>query len=84
VLDVVHGIEAGGWYLIRDGAGQYRLRQIEVDLPRLGRSLVSVRAILASPFPGDGGVYFAGYDANYTPVHDSAWITRAATEVVLR
>jgi hypothetical protein len=83
VLDVVHGLEAGGWYLIRDGAGQYRLRQIEVDLPRIGHSLVSVRAILASPFPGDRAVYFAGYDANHTPIHDSAWITRATTAVAL-
>ena len=83
VLDVVHGLEAGAWYLIRDKAGRYRLRQIEVEFPRLGHSLVSVRAILASPFPGDGAVYFAGYDANYTPIHNSAWITRAATSVAL-
>jgi hypothetical protein len=83
VLDVVHGLEAGAWYLIRDKAGVYRLRQIEVDFPRLGRSLVSVRAVLASPFPGDSAVYFAGYDANYTPIHDSAWIARAATSVAL-
>jgi hypothetical protein len=83
VLNVVHGLEAGAWYLIRDKAGQYRLRQIEVDLPRIGRSLVAVRAILASPFPGDSAVYFAGYDANYTPIHDSAWITRATTSVAL-
>ena len=83
VLDVVHGLEAGAWYLIRDKAGQYRLCQIEVDFPRIGHSLVSVRAILASPFPGDGAVYFAGYDANYTPIHDSAWIARATTSVAL-
>jgi hypothetical protein len=83
VLDVVHGLEAGAWYLIRDKADQYRLRQIEVDFPRLGRSLVSVRAIQASPFPGDSAAYFAGYDANYTPIHDSAWIARAASSVAL-
>lgn len=83
VLDVVHGLEAGAWYLIRDKAGQYHLRQIEVDFPRIGRSLVAVRAILASPFPGDSAVYFAGYDANYTPTHDSAWIARATTSVAL-
>lgn len=83
VLDVVHGLEGGAWYLIRDRAGQYRLRQIEVDFPHMGRSLVSVRAILASPFPGDRAVYLAGYDANYTPIHNSAWITRATTAVAL-
>jgi hypothetical protein len=83
VLDVVHGLEAGAWYLIREKAGQYRLRQIDVDLPGIGRSLVSVRAILASPFPDDSTVYFAGYDANYTPIHNSAWIARAPVSVVL-
>jgi hypothetical protein len=83
VLNVVHGLEGGAWYLIRDKAGQYRLRQIDVDLPRIGHSLVAVRAISASPFPGDSAVYFAGYDANYTPIHDSAWITRATTSVAL-
>jgi hypothetical protein len=83
VLDVMHGLEAGGWYLVRDKAGQYRLCQIDADFPRLGHSLVSVRAILASPFPRDRAAYFAGYDANYTPIHDSAWIARAATSVAL-
>jgi hypothetical protein len=83
VLDVRHGLEAGAWYLIRDKAGSYRLRQIDVEFPRLGSSLVSVRAILASPFRGDGAVFFAGYDANYTPIHDSVWIARAATSVAL-
>jgi hypothetical protein len=83
VLDVVHGLEAGAWYLIRDKAGQYRLRQVVVDFPRLGHSLVSVRAIVASPFPGDSAVYFAGYDANYTPIHNSAWIIRATNSVAL-
>jgi hypothetical protein len=76
-------LEAGGWYLIRDKSGRYHLRQIEVELPRIGRSLVAVRAILASPFPGDSAVYFAGYDANYTPIHNSAWIVRAAMPVAL-
>ena len=76
VLNVVHGLEGGAWYLIRDRAGQYRLNQIDAVFPDIGRSLVSVRAILASPFAGDDAVYFAGYDANYTPIHDSAWIAR--------
>ena len=53
-------------------------RQVDAAFPAMGRSLVSVRAILASPFPGDlDGVYFAGYDANYTQAHNTAWIARA-------
>jgi hypothetical protein len=65
VLDVMHGL--GAWYLIRDEVGRYRLRQIEVDLPRIGHSLVSLRAILESPFPGDSAVYFAGYEHTPNP-----------------
>jgi len=83
VLNVVRGLEAGAWYLIRDKAGQYCLRQIDVELPHIGRSLVAVRAIAAAPFPGDQAAYFAGYDANYAPTHDSAWIARATTAIAL-
>ena len=40
-----------------------------------GSSLVSVRAIQGSPFAQQAGwVYFAGYDANKVPAHNTAWI----------
>jgi hypothetical protein len=36
-----------------------------------------VRAIAASPFPEEKGVYYAGgYDCNEVPAHDTAWIAR--------
>jgi hypothetical protein len=76
IVDVGYGrVEGGGWYLVRTPAGQYRLRRVDAEFPR---PLVAVRAIHASPFPGDGNtVYFAGYDANKAPIHDTAWIARA-------
>jgi hypothetical protein len=42
-----------------------------------------VRTIRASPFAGDSAVYFAGYDANKAPVHNTAWIVRASLAAAL-
>jgi hypothetical protein len=41
-------------------------------------TLVSVRAIAVSPFASDRGraLYFAGYDCNYQPSHNTGWIYR--------
>ncbi len=73
VLDVIHGLEAGGWFLIRHPGGRYELRELPSDA-----DLVAVRAIVASPFANDAGAfYFAGYDANGTPAHGTGWIARA-------
>jgi hypothetical protein len=67
-------LEAGGWYLVRRVNGHYDLRQLPAPP---GSGLVSVRAIRASPFGRQSGwVYFAGYDANKAPAHDTAWIIR--------
>jgi hypothetical protein len=36
---------------------------------------VATRSIRVSPFAqGSDAVYFAGYDANKVPAHDTAWI----------
>jgi hypothetical protein len=42
------------------------------------KTLVSVRAIAASPFAEDRGraFYFAGFDCNSIPSHNTAWIYR--------
>jgi hypothetical protein len=77
VLDVINGLEGGSWYLVRHRDGRYDLRQITVSLPEIGSALVAPRAILSSPFPHDDHVYFAGYDANHAPAHNTAWIVRA-------
>jgi hypothetical protein len=40
--------------------------------------MISTRAALLSPFPSDAGqyIYFGGFDANATAVHNTAWIER--------
>jgi hypothetical protein len=83
VVGVGYGrLEAGGWYLIRYPDGRYDLRQI--TLPQAGRALVATRAIRLSPFAGDErALYFAGYDANKAPTHNTAWIARAALSEAL-
>jgi hypothetical protein len=70
--------EADAWYLIRRSNGSYDLRRIPA---RPGPDMIATRSILASPFPGDGdGIYFAGFDANFTPVHNTGWIVRSTIE----
>jgi hypothetical protein len=45
---------------------------------------VAVRSIRVSPFPPDAdAVYFAGYDANKAPAHDTAWIYRSTTAAAI-
>jgi hypothetical protein len=76
IVNVGYGrLEAGGWYLVRHAPGRYELRQIAAPF---GRPLVATRSIRVSPFAqGSGAVYFAGYDANKAPTHDTAWISRS-------
>jgi hypothetical protein len=80
VVDVGYGrVEAGGWFLVRHPNGQYDLHQVG---PPPGHALVAVRSVRVSPFPQEGqGIYFAGYDANKAPVHNTAWILRSTTAV---
>jgi len=69
---------AEGRYYIRHvkaGVVTYELKEItDPALP----TLLSVRTIAASPFPADQGkvLFFGGYDANYQPSHNTAWIYR--------
>jgi hypothetical protein len=68
----VGGLDGGGWTIVRHDERRYDLRRIGAT-----NSLVATRAIAASPFPGDAdAVYFAGYDANKRPAHNTAWIFR--------
>jgi hypothetical protein len=78
VVNVGYGrLEAGGWYLIRHPAGPYELRQVGAPP---GQALVAIRSIRVSPSPEEGpAVYFAGYDANKAPAHNTAWIIRSPT-----
>jgi len=76
VITVGYGrLEAGGWYLVRRVNGHYDLRQIAPS----DRALVATRSIRVSPFSEDrDAVYFAGYDANKAPAHNTAWIYRTS------
>ena len=49
----------------------------EITDPRQPQ-LVSTRIIAVSPFPQDQGrvLYFAGYDCNGVPSHNTGWIYR--------
>ena len=81
LVNVGYGrLEAGGWYLVRRAPGRYDLRQVAAPADK---PLVATRSIRVSPFArGSDAVYFAGYDANKVPAHDTAWIfcsTIAAT-----
>ena len=81
VVDVGYGqVESGGWYLVRRPDARYELHRVAAPLTQ---KLVAVRTIRASPFPGDDSIYFAGYDANKAPAHNTAWIARAPRDVAL-
>jgi len=63
--------------VIRNPAGPYELRQVGAPP---GQALVAIRSIRVSPSPEEGpAVYFAGYDANKAPAHNTAWIIRSPT-----
>ena len=85
IVDVGYGrVESGAWYLVRHADGHYDLRRVVLAAPDDRRALVAIRAILPSPFPGDErSVYFAGYDANKAPAHNTAWIARAERRAAL-
>jgi hypothetical protein len=70
-------LESAAWYLIRRAAGKYDLRRIP-GRPGDSTPMVATRSILASPFERDDTLYFAGYDANKAPAHNSSWIVRSA------
>jgi hypothetical protein len=74
-------LEGGAWYLIRSFDGKYELRRV----PGLSsQAMVATRAIVVSPFLADkDAIYFAGFDTNRTPVHNTAWIVRSTIEAAI-
>jgi len=76
LVDVSYGrVERDAWYLVRRQGGCYDLRRVNLS----GTTpLIAIRSIRLSPFPADrGAAYFAGFDANKAPAHNTAWIARA-------
>ena len=89
ILDLNHGVEGGGWFLIRHPGGRYELHQVILSpsgassgpFAALSENLVSVRTFAASPFPRENGAfYIGGYDCNEVPAHNTAWIARGFLE----
>jgi hypothetical protein len=77
----VDGLDGGGWFFVRRSGGGYDLHQIGTVHPRTRSPLVATRAIVVSPFADDPDrIYFAGFDANKLPAHNTAWIFSAAKD----
>jgi len=83
--DTFFGWYAGGTYLIRDAAGAYRVGQVNGRWAPGKPKLVAPRAFAVSPFPAHAGghVYAGGFDCNFFPARDTAWIFCAPVEKVL-
>jgi len=83
--DTYGGWYAGGSYLIRETDRSYRLKEVNGRWKPGKPKLVAPRAFAVSPFPEDSGqqVYFGGFDCNFVPACDTAWIFRASIETVL-
>jgi len=83
--DTFFGWYAGGAYLIRASDRSYRLQEVNGTWAPGKPKLVAPRAFAVSPFPQEAGgtVYFGGFDANFFPALDTAWIFRAPVEAVL-
>jgi len=78
-LDETHRFKywnANANFLIRHADGKYELREIFDPALAVKPKLVSTRTLALSPFPGDppGTLYAGGFDGNYLPVHNTAWI----------
>jgi len=84
--DTFFGWYAGGSYLIRESDQRYRLKEVNGRWAPGKPKLVAPRTFAVSPFPEDAGgqVYFGGFDANFFPALDTAWVFRAPVETVLR
>jgi hypothetical protein len=82
VVDVGYSqVESGAWYLVRWPGGRYDLRRV---VAAFAQPLVATRTIRVSPFAGEGETtYFAGYDANKAPAHNTAWVARATLAAAL-
>jgi len=84
--DTFFGWYAGGAYLIRQADRSYRLKEVNGRWAPGNPKLVAPRTFVVSPFPDDAGrqVYVGGFDANFFPSLDTAWVFRASIETVLR
>jgi hypothetical protein len=73
-----NGWAPGAWYFVRHPNAAYELREIVDESIQPKPTLVSTRAMIPSPFPGERGrvIYAGGFDANHEACHDTAWLYR--------
>lgn len=73
-----NGWAPGAWYFVRYPDASYELREIVDESIQPKPQLVSTRAMIPSPFPGERGrvIYAGGFDANHESCHDTAWLYR--------
>ena len=84
-VDTYGGWYAGGSYLIRESDQHYRLKQVNGRWEPGKPKLVAPRTFVLSPFAEDAGkvIYIGGFDCNFFPARDTAWVFRASLETVL-
>jgi len=84
-VDTFFGWYAGGSYLIRESDRSYRLKEVNGRWAPGKPKLVAPRTFVVSPFSDDAGrqIYFGGFDANFFPALDTAWVFRASIKTVL-
>jgi hypothetical protein len=78
-----HHFNPHGYYLLRNCRGEYALREIRDEEVKPEPELVAVRSLALSPFSSDqpGVIYAGGFDANYTPVHNTAWLYKGVPKL---
>jgi hypothetical protein len=82
VVDVGYGqVESGAWYLVRSPEAHYILHEVTAAFEH---PLVATRSIVVSPFSGEeNAMYLAGYDANKSVAHNTAWIAHTSVSAAL-
>ena len=92
-MEMLRPLNFGGFYDWREDGlifwrtedGAYHLNKIHDPTLAAMPPLVGVRQIIASPFADEQEVfYFAGFDTNGHPVHNTGWIFKAHRNSILR
>jgi hypothetical protein len=80
------GFYSGAMYAIRDHHGNYRLNEVNGPAGASKLDLVAPRAYTISPFKNHDKkvIYFGGYDCNYFPSKDTAWVFSTSIKNALR
>lgn len=80
------GFYAGGMYAVRGRQGHWQVGEVNGRFRPGKPELVSVYTFAISPFGDADGkiIYVGGYDANYFPSSNTAWIFKTTVDTALR